>query len=104
MRFDSAQRGDVVQFEHPEWRPLATLLGEHLAARFMWMHEIRLADGTAVHAYKHVRTRRYLHLAFDGRAFAYLGDAYLQIETCLGVMRVVPHREWRARLTPGEPC
>lgn len=103
MRFDSAQRGDVVQFEHPEWRPLTALLGEHLAEHFMWMHEIRLADGTAVHAYKHVHTRRYLHLAFDGRAFAYLGDAYLRIETWLAVMRVVPCRECPARSTSEVP-
>ncbi len=99
MRSNSAQRGDVVQFECPEWRPLTALLGEHLTECFMWMHEIRLADGTAVHAYKHVRTRRHLHLALDGRAFAYLGDAYLRIETWPAVMRVVPQREWPARPT-----
>ena len=106
MRFDSAQHGDVVQFEHPEWRPLTALLGEHHAECFMWMHEVRLADGTAVHAYKHVRTRRYLHLAFDGRAFAYLGAAcYLRMEAAgLAVLRVVPQREWPARSTSAAPC
>jgi hypothetical protein len=66
--------------------------------------EIRLADGTVVHAYKHVRTRRYLHLALDGRAYAYLGAAYLRIETSLAVMRVVPQREWSARSTSAAPC
>jgi hypothetical protein len=104
MRFGPAQHGDVMQFERPEWRPLTTLLGEHLAECFMWMHEIRLADGTAIHAYKHARTRRYLHLAFDGRAFVYLGAAYLRIETRLAVMRVVPQRESPARSTSVAPC
>ena len=33
------------------------------------MHEERLADGTAVHAYKHIFTRRYLYLTADRRAF-----------------------------------
>ena len=104
MRFDSAQRGDIVQFERPEWRPLTALLSEHIAECFMWMHEIRLDDGTAVHAYKHVRTRRYLYLAFDGHAFACLGDAYLRIETWLAVMCVVPQGEWPTRSTSDAPC
>jgi hypothetical protein len=33
----------------------------------MWMFEVRLSDGTPLHAYKHIDTRRYLHLASDGR-------------------------------------
>lgn len=37
----------------------------------MWIREIELADGSALHAYKHVSTRRYFHLTEDGRAFAY---------------------------------
>jgi hypothetical protein len=44
------------------------------------MHEIELADGARVHAYKHVSTRRYFHLACDGRAFAYTrGGRYAEL-------------------------
>ena len=32
-----------------------------------------------MHAYKNVATRRYLHLAVDGRAFAIAGDRYEEI-------------------------
>src|SRR3954447_9550410 len=63
--------GSVVQAESPRWAPLEAVLGTELAAWFMWMYEIRLHDGTRVDAYKHVATRRYLHLAQAGRAFAY---------------------------------
>jgi hypothetical protein len=64
-------RGTLRQYERPVWQPLINLVGEELAGWFMWMHEIELADETPVHAYKHVDTRRYLHLTEDGRAFAY---------------------------------
>ena len=42
----------------------------------MWMYEVELADHAPLHAYKHVSTRRYLHLTEDGRTFAYqsVGD------------------------------
>ena len=40
----------------------------------MWMFDLELADGVRAHAYKHVATRRYLHLAEDGRAFVCEGD------------------------------
>jgi hypothetical protein len=33
------------------------------------MHSVRLDDDAVVHAYKHLSTRRYCHLAEDGRAF-----------------------------------
>lgn len=53
----------------PEWKPLVAAVGERLAEGFMWMHADELDDGSPVHAYKHIHTRRYLHLAEDGRAF-----------------------------------
>ena len=47
----------------------------------LWMDEIELADGSAVHAYKHTATRRYLHIAEDGRTFLYVGDGgYREID------------------------
>lgn len=64
--------GAVQQFDHPNWEPLLGLVGDGLASWFMWMTELQLADGTAVHAYKHRDTRRYLHIAEDGRCFAYV--------------------------------
>jgi hypothetical protein len=45
------------------------------------MHEIELTDGARVHAYKHIDTRRYFHLATDGRVFAYSSTGtYVPIE------------------------
>jgi hypothetical protein len=65
--------GRGTQGERPDWAPLLELVGPVLVRWFMWMYEIALADGVRVQAYKHVATRRYLHLAGDGRAFFYVG-------------------------------
>ncbi|MGH3994438.1 MAG: hypothetical protein ACRDSN_18500 [Pseudonocardiaceae bacterium] len=35
------------------------------------MFEVELTDGTALQAYKHIDTRRYVHLAPDGAAVAF---------------------------------
>lgn len=95
MRRNSNLGGVVVQFDRPDWCPLTSLLGEHLAESFMWMHEIRLDDGTHVHAYKHVDTRRYLHLSSNGASYCYLGDSgYAAIPTVHAVMRVAPPTDW----------
>lgn len=62
----------VVQYDCPVWGPLEAAVGTRLAEGFMWMHEARLAGGATMHAYKHIHTRRYLHLSADGRrAFEY---------------------------------
>jgi hypothetical protein len=63
--------GELVQYEHPDWTPLETVLGTELASDFMWMHEIELADQTRVHAHKHRDTRRYVHLTSDARTYLY---------------------------------
>jgi hypothetical protein len=65
--------GRGTQGEDPNWAPLLELVGPVLVRWFMWMYEIALADGTVAHAYKHVATRRYLHLASPERALVYLG-------------------------------
>jgi hypothetical protein len=81
MLGDSTIRGTSVRSGDPEWRPLLDLIGSRLAEWFMWMFDHVLADGARVHAYKHVATRRYLHLAEDGRAFVYEGDGrYREIQ------------------------
>ncbi len=66
--------GTVVQAETPSWAALEAAVGVVLAPGFMWMFEIRLADGTRVDAYKHVASRRYLYLGEDARALTYRGE------------------------------
>ena len=63
--------GELGQGDRPNWEPLEAMVGEVLAGEFMWMFQVDLADGTTVHAYKHICTRRYLHLGEDGRTFAF---------------------------------
>lgn len=58
----------------PDWRPLIDHVGPLLVAWFMYMGGGRLADGSFVHAYKHIDTRRYFHIHDDGRCFVYDGD------------------------------
>jgi hypothetical protein len=80
MANDGSLAGDLVQYDIPDWRPLYDIIGVELADWFMWMHEIELADGARVHAYKHISTRCYFHLAHDGRAFAYTrGGRYAEL-------------------------
>jgi hypothetical protein len=62
--------GALAQRERPDWEPLIALVGLDVVGCFMWMNELVLEDGTRLHAYKSIATRRYLHLAVDGRAFA----------------------------------
>lgn len=72
--------GKTSQYERPTWQPLLDLLGDELVGDFMWMHEIELATGERVHAYKHIDTRRYIHLGEGGRAYLYLdGGEYRTI-------------------------
>ena len=69
--------GALAQFERSDWEPLIALVGLDLVPGFMWMNEIELEDGASVHAYKNIATRQYVHLARDGRAFAFrTGDRY----------------------------
>lgn len=60
-----------MQGSRPEWGPLLEAVGEEVTGDFMWMFEVQLTDGTKLQAYKHIDTRRYIHLASDGRAFVY---------------------------------
>ncbi len=74
MGSTSATNGIVVQAGVPNWAPLEAVVGRDLAGWFMWIYEIELADGSRIHAYKHMTTRRYLHLVSDGRAFEHHAD------------------------------
>jgi hypothetical protein len=62
--------GALAQRERPDWEPLIALVGLDVVGCFMWMNEFVLSDGTRLHAYKNIATRRYLHVAVDGRVFA----------------------------------
>jgi hypothetical protein len=76
MNRDASIAGRLIQYKRPDWAPLEAVIGDELPGWFMWMHEIELADGSHVHAYKHWHTRRYLHLTSDGRAFIYEPSAH----------------------------
>jgi hypothetical protein len=65
---------ELSQCDVPNWLPLEDLVGIDLSDWFMWMGELTLGDGTAIHLYKHIATRRYFHLSEDGRAFIYTRD------------------------------
>jgi len=67
-----AIRGAILQGDTANWEPLLAAVGEPLIEDFMWMFEVRTDDGRSCHAYKHVMTRRYLHLDTDGNAFSFV--------------------------------
>ena len=54
----------------------------------MWMFEVELADETRLHAYKHVTTRRYLHVDATGRAFHYESGCYREVAVAIAVAHV----------------
>ena len=73
------------RYEHDrehDWRALerfadlATRAGNPVAVDdFMWMCAAEFHDGRTVHSYKHVDTRRYLHLDDSGHAYRHLTRA-----------------------------
>jgi hypothetical protein len=66
-----ARKGEMTQGGDPDWGPLLRLLGRRLVSDFMWMFEVRLRDGTALQAYKHIDTRCYIHLDETLQAYVY---------------------------------
>lgn len=58
--------------EEPVWEPLLELVGEPITGDFMCMFGVQLEGGERLVAYKHIDTRRYIHLAADLRAFVYV--------------------------------
>jgi hypothetical protein len=80
--------GTLSRFDDPDWDPLVALVGEDLAPWFMWMHAIELEDGEAVHAYKHVATRGYVHLGETGGAFAFCEGRYRPIPPYRAIQEV----------------
>ena len=47
------------------------VVGEDIVGDFMWMYEVELSNGNRLQVYKHIDTRRSIHLDSDGAAFAY---------------------------------
>lgn len=41
------------------------------------MHELELANGESLHAYKNLVTRRYVHLGLDGSVWRLLDERYV---------------------------
>lgn len=84
-----AIRGKILPVDAPEWEPLLNLVTDHVVD-FMWMGTIQLADGTRIQAYKHCRTRDYLHLSDDGRAFVFVPKTrYEEVNPPWLLMRVL---------------
>ena len=70
----------MIQFERPTWEPLVAAVGERCAGDFMWMMEIELATGMRLQAYKHIDTRRYLHLGPQSEAFGFVpNESYRRV-------------------------
>ncbi len=84
-----AIRGKWLRVDAPEWEPLLNLAPDHVVD-FMWMGTVRLVDGTRLQVYKHYWTRRYLHLAEDGRAFVFVPKTrYEEVNPPWLLMRVL---------------
>jgi hypothetical protein len=97
MDSDQTLTGVITQGETPSWTALEELLEEELLGDFMWMFEVGLEDGTRLNAYKHRATRRYFHLADDGRAFYYVpGSSYREVDRPTAILSVfMPREVWR---------
>jgi hypothetical protein len=66
--------GETIVADVPVWEPLERAVGTRLMSTFMWMYEIRTTAGGRIHAYKHIDTRRYLHLDDDARAYEFVAE------------------------------
>lgn len=81
--------GEATQGSNPNWTPLLELVGEDVTGDFMWMFEVKLSTGVHVQAYKHVDTRRYIHLDARGRAYAYQWNARYRRVSAVDVLTEV---------------
>jgi hypothetical protein len=60
--------------DEPNWDPLGRAASAWLLEQFMAMHEVDLQNGVRVCCYKHIDTRRSLHLDADLNAYLYSFD------------------------------
>lgn len=63
----------------PVWKPLEDKIGLE-CADYMYIAGYQLEDGTVIHTYKHVDTRKYVNLSDDGREWIYTGNGYSEIQ------------------------
>ena len=63
----------------PKWKPLEDKIGPG-CADYMYVAGYQLEDGTVIHTYKHVDTRKYVNLSDDGREWAYTTNGYSEIQ------------------------
>jgi hypothetical protein len=103
---DQGIDGEALQGGTPNWLPLALVAGIDLLEDFMWMFEVRLSDGRRLHAYKHVDTRRYLHLDDGANAFVYDEDGRYRPIPLSRTLHAVFRPLWREDLhsAPGAPA
>jgi hypothetical protein len=103
MPVDGEIRGVADQGESPNWAPLLAAVGEDVTAGFMWMFEVATSDGRRLQAYKHIVTRRYVHLDDDGNAFYYAHpDRYRPIAFDR-LLEAVLSSWWQDDLVGGSP-
>ena len=96
--------GEMLQCDEPDWLPLALVAGIDLLEDFMWMHEVRLSDDRWLHAYKHIDTRRYLHLDADANAFEQCSDDRYREIPLTQALRQALHPLWGdLKSAPGSP-
>lgn len=67
-------RGTGVMPAEPNWDPLERAVIHWLAGSFMAMHEVELKNGVRLCCYKHIDTRRSLHLDEDLNAYLHSFD------------------------------
>lgn len=96
------RKGEVAVHDDPTWEPLYEAVGPELAGWFMWMAEVRLRDGHAIHIYKHSATRRSLHLDEEQQAWFYGEDGlYRRLDLSWAIRAVFA--SWRdLGATPGQ--
>jgi hypothetical protein len=68
--------GAWIRDDEPRWEPLERAVGADLVDTFMWMFEVQTTDRHRFQAYKHISTRRYLHVDHQGGAYLYLGEVH----------------------------
>lgn len=104
MPKDETLAGETLDPDEPEWGPLEDLV-HGLLGDFMYMFAVDLEDGRRLHAYKHYYTRRYLHLAGDGRAYGYTASGrYEEINPIWAIDVVLrEHSELRGPESAAEP-
>ena len=90
-RAKRAIAGEITDRRLPEWSPLLAAVGHFGVVDFMWMYEVALTDGRKLQSYKHIDTRRYVHLDADVTAYAYLeGSRYRPVDLHDWLDRVLP--------------